>query len=183
MRKLSTPTRIALFCFAAIALFMVTTAESCDGSTSNSKQAEQAVKTRSATFDRAEKQAPVPNITTFPRRKTLVNSTLRESQEHHPWYVYVLGLNGNVVNYFVAKSIPVNDCDYLSSTEAPSDHWDGTVVLRAPSLSGIFQSSSGCNTLIFFDLTTDAEIRLSGLNTFVTDRPLRVEAEAIRVRR
>jgi len=148
----------------------------------NRQQSQDAIKQRAATYAKAVDQIPTPNITNFPRRKTLVEAVLRQSAPNHPWYVYVLGQNGNVVNYFVAKSVPVNDCDYLSNTEAPSDHWESTVVLSAPSLEGIYQSASGCETLTFFDATTNAEIQVTGMQTYIADRPLKVSAEPIKVR-
>jgi hypothetical protein len=154
----------------------------CGTKTTSEKQREQAVNQRADTFGRALGQVPTPNVTNFPRRKTLADAVVRQSLPNHPWYVYVLGQNGNIVNYFVAKSVPTNDCDYLSSTDniqqVRGDNWD----LPAPSLEGIYQSQTGCNTLTFFDLATDAEIQVSGLQTFVTDRPLKVDAEAVKVR-
>lgn len=150
------------------------------------QQSHNDVNNRYATFAKAQAQVPTPRITNFPRRQTLADATERQSLPHHPWYVYVLGLNGNIVNYFVAKSVPVNDCDYLSSTDnitngVGSNTGDNNVVIHSPSLEGIYQSSSGCDTLTFFDLTTNAEIQVSRGQTFITDRPLRVEAKPIRV--
>jgi hypothetical protein len=147
-------------------------------------QARQAAHSRADTYQKAVDQVPTPRITNFPRRKTLADSTVRQSLPNHPWYVYVLGQNGNIVNYFVAKSVPVNDCDYLSSTQDVHYPDSGTYILDAPSLEGIYQSASGCNTLTFFDLTTNAEIQVSTTNmsTYVTDRPLRVDAQPIKVR-
>jgi hypothetical protein len=55
-------------------------------------------------------------------------------------------------------------------------------VLSAPSLEGIYQSSSGCETLTFFDATTNAEIQVTGMQTYITDRPLKVDAEPIKVK-
>lgn len=154
----------------------------CFDQPQSEQQREKAVQQRANTYARAQAQVPTPNVTNFPRRQTLADAVERQSLPHHPWYVYVLGQNGNIVNYFVAKSVPVNDCDYLSATENVQNPGDnGNVILGSPSLEGIFQSSSGCDTLTFFDLTTNAEIQVSRGQTFITDRPLRVEAKPIRV--
>jgi hypothetical protein len=171
---------------AFLALFALGTT-GCMDAPQSTQQAHNDVNQRYATFSRAEAADPVPNITTFPRRQTLVEATKRQSLENHPWYVYVLGQNGNIVNYFVAKTVPVNDCDYLSSTDnitngTGSNTGDNNVVIRSPSLEGIYQSSSGCNTLTFFDLATNAEIQVSSLQTFVTDRPLKVDAQAVKIK-
>lgn len=156
------------------------------GTNAATQQVNNDVTQRFATFKKAENQVPIPNVTNFPRRKTLADALVRQTMLNHPWYVYVLGQNGNIVNYFVAKSVPVNDCDYLSSTDnitngTGSNTGDNNVVVRSPSLEGIYQSSSGCNTLTFFDLSTDAEIMVSSLQTFVTDRPLKVDAQPIKL--
>jgi hypothetical protein len=142
------------------------------------KQNQQAIKQRTQVYGQAVAQVPTPNITNFPRRKTLVDAVERQALPDHPWYVYVLGQQGNIVNYYVAKSVPVNDCDYLSSTQNVQDG----LVLDSPSLEGIYQSQTGCNTLTFFDLATDAEIQITGLSTYVTDRPLKVSAQPIKVK-
>lgn len=146
------------------------------------QQRSQAINQRVDVYAKAVKQVPTPNVTNFPRRQTLADAVVRQSLPHHPWYVYVLGQNGNIVNYYVAKSVPVNDCDYLSSTQELVDSHNATWQLDAPSLEGIYQSASGCNTMTFFDLATNAEIQLTGLQTYVTDRPLKVQAQPIRVR-
>lgn len=168
-----------LIAFVAVVLL----AAGCSDNNHQEKQRSAAVKQRSQTYDRAVAQVPTPNVTSFPRRETLVEAVKRQSLTHHPWYVYVLGLNGNIVNYFVAKSVPVNDCDYLSSTEQIIDSHGESWQIGAPSLEGIYQSSSGCDTLTFFDLGTNAEIQVSRSMTFITDRPLKVDAEAIKVRK
>jgi hypothetical protein len=154
----------------------------CGGKSKSEQQRENAVNQRYDTFQKAQSAVATPNISSFPRRQTLADAVKRQSLPNHPWYVYVLGQNGNIVNYFVAKSVPTNDCDYLSSTDniqtVRGDNWD----LPAPSLEGIYQSQTGCNTLTFFDLATDAEIQVSSLQTFVTDRPLKVDAQAVKVK-
>lgn len=151
-----------------------------NGASAN-EQRQQAIKLRANTYARAAAQIPNPIVTNFPRRQTLVDAVKRQSLPNHPWYVYILGQNGNIVNYFVAKSVPVNDCDYLAAAQQINDQYEGPVVVDSPSMEGIYQSSSGCNTLTFFDLSTGAEIQVSSTQSFVTDRPLRVEAEAIKV--
>jgi hypothetical protein len=169
---------IPLGLFVGVMVLMTT---AC-GTSQSEQQRESAVKQRISTFQKAQNQVPTPNVSNFPRRKTLADSVVRQSQPNHPWYVYVLGQNGNVVNYFVAKSVPVNDCDYLSSTQ--NVQWDdnGNIVLDSPSLEGIYQSSSGCNTLTFFDLGTNAEVQVTAIGTYITDRPLKVDAQPLKVR-
>ena len=163
-------------------LVVLAVAVAACGPTTADKQRQQASDQRVSTYNRAVAQVPNPVVTNFPRRKTLVDAVNRQSEPNHPWYVYVLGQNGNIVNYFVAKSVPVNDCDYLSSTDeivsAKGDNWQ----ISAPSLEGIYQSGSGCNTLTFFDLTTNAEVQITSMQTYISDRPLKVDAKPIKVK-
>lgn len=174
--------------FAIIALVAIgLLAAGCGGpnnATAN-KQRQQAIQQRVDEYAKATSQVPTPNVTNFPRRKTLADAVVRQSLPNHPWYVYVLGINGNIEYYFVAKSVPVNDCDYLSSTENVQEFGGdngGLAVLGSPSLEGIYQSSSGCNTLTFFDLITDAEVQVNAGQTIILDRPLKVQAQPIRVK-
>jgi ABC-type Fe3+-hydroxamate transport system substrate-binding protein len=178
---------------AALAALAVLVA-GCGGTSSNggpsaAKQAADAIKQRTQSYEKAKAQTPTPNITNFPRRKTLADAVVRQSLPNHPWYVYVLGQNGNIVNYFVAKSVPVNDCDYLSNdTEIVSagdngnDGSAGVVTIPAPDLEGIYQSGSGCNTLTFFDLGTNAEVQVTAIGSYITDRPLKVDAAPVKIR-
>lgn len=175
---------------AALAIFSAGCASgSNDGGPSAQEQRQKAIQERTRSFGKADAQVPTPNITNFPRRKTLADAVVRQSLPNHPWYVYVLGMNGNIEYYFVAKSVPVNDCDYLSATQNVvsagdngSDGSAGVVVLDSPSLEGIYQSSSGCSTLTFFDATTNAEIQLNAGQAIILDRPLKVSAQPIKVK-
>src|SRR5438067_28895 len=109
---------IVIVALAAIGLLVAGCGSgSNDGGASAQKQRQQAIQQRTRAFAKAQDQVPTPNVTSFPRRKTLADAVKRQSLPNHPWYVYVLGLNGNIEYYFVAKSVPVNDCDYLSSTQ------------------------------------------------------------------
>lgn len=160
-----------------------------DCSDNNSKAAEQraaAVAQRVNNFDVAEKVAPAPTSVNFPLRKALVEFTKRQDQLNHPWYVYILGDNGNQVGYYVAKTKPVNSCNFLSSTEDVFDKGEGSgLVLTAPSLDGIFYGGAGgaasCDAWFFFDATTDALIEIRGVKFFTADQPLRLDAKPIEV--
>ena len=136
---------------------------------------EKSVDTRIDTMDRAQKQYPLPLTANFPIREALVKYTSRQDLINHPWYVYVMGDNGNIIGYYVAKTTPINECNFLSTT-----------VNDLPSLDGIYYGGGGsqgaCDGRFFFDYTTDAMIMIRGLNYFVSDIPLLVDAEPIRVR-
>lgn len=173
---------------AVLALCSILFLAACDsGGTNNDlqKQRKASVKARSSAFDRAQAVAPLPHTSNFPLRKTLVAMTERDDLVNHPWYVYILGLNGNVIGYYVSKTDPVNACDFLSSTEVVDSGDSGKVVLTAPSLDGIYYggsgSTSGCDAWVFLDEATNALVKIRGLPFYVADQPLRLEAKAIKV--
>lgn len=169
----------------AVALALVACDEGTNGQLQD--QRKDSIKQRSQAFARAENAAPTPRTVNFPLRKALVEFTKRQDLENHPWYVYILGLNGNAVAYYVAQTVPINSCNFLSSTEAVDSSDQGKVVITAPSLDGIFYggggASAGCDSWFFFDAATDALIQIRGVNWYAADQPLRVEAKAIKVQK
>lgn len=173
----------AIGCFAVMSM----AADDCsDTPKTAEEQRRSAVDQRTGNFSRAEAIAPAPNSTNFPLRKALVEFTKRQDLLNHPWYVYILGDNGNVIGYYVAQTKPVNSCNFLSSTEDVD--WNegaGGVVLTAPSLDGIFYGGSGgaasCDAWFFFDTTTDALVEIRGVKFFTADQPLRLDAKPIEV--
>jgi hypothetical protein len=173
---------------AALFAFVALLATACSTGTNSQLQSQRkaAVKQRSQTFQKALDAVPTPKVDTFPLRQTLAEMTKREALLNHPWYVYLLGLNGNAVAYYVAKTVPINACDFLSSTEVVDSSDNGKVVLTAPSLDGIYYggagTSSGCDAWVFLDQATNALIQIRGVNFYTADKPLRVDAKPIRVR-
>lgn len=173
---------------AAIIAALTFTLVGCDTGGTNAelqKQRKASVTARADSFARAQAIAPVPKTSNFPLRKALVEFTARQDMVDHPWYVYVLAQTGNVIGYYVAKTVPVNACDFLSSTEVVDSSDSGKVVLTAPSLDGLYYggagASSGCDAWFFFDSATNALIQIRGVQFFSTDQPLRLEAKPITI--
>ena len=112
----------------------------------------------------------------------------RQSLTRHPFYIYVLVENGNVVGYFVGQTAPQNACNFLSeTTKIGTTPYNSNVYYRqAPSLDGVYYggtgSSGACDEWFFFDATSDALIKIRGLNFFTADQPLKLEADPIEVR-
>lgn len=161
----------------------------CGEQSDSQKQRNNSVKARTDTFARAEAKHPIPRTENFPLRKTLVEMTKREDLLNHPWYVYVMADTGNVIGYYVAKSAPINACNFLSSTEELADgtlpggdvDYEANFVMKAPSLDGVFYGDAVCNVFVFEDYTTNAIIKLGDIKFFVADKPLNLDAEAIKV--
>ena len=157
----------------------------CGPKPTPTQQREASVKARTEVFANAEAIAPLPQPQNFPLRQALVEFTLREDLINHPWYTYILGQNGNVVGYYVTKTVPISTCNFLSSTEVVDSTNNGKVVLTAPSLDGIYYGGAGASAncgFFFFDYATNAMISLSpGVLFFSSDQPLRLEAAPILV--
>lgn len=176
MRKL-----LVLTGLFAVALFTM----NCEDHGSVDGQRADAVRDRAHTFEQAERVVPVPKTENFPLRRALAKFTERQDLLDHPWYIYILGDNGNMIGYYVAQTVPINACNFLSSTEDIRDDDDGNLIITAPSLDGIFYGGGGasgaCDAWFFFDAATDAQIQIRGVNFFVADQPLRIEAKPITV--
>lgn len=170
-------TMIAVF----LALASAAIVKSAAFDTSPSDNRKQAVEARNAAFNRAKSLYPDPNNVNFPMRKQLVEFDQREDKLHHPWYVYILGQQGNVVGYYVAKFAPENSCNFLSSTEDVYGSNDGNLKMQSPSYDGVYYGSSACDEWFFFDAATNALIKIRGVNFFTADQPLRLQAQPIRV--
>lgn len=178
--------RIALLPLA-VAVFIFASAESCDEGNKDAEQARKdSIEHRTEVFQQAERLLPLPKPENFPLREALIKYTERQDAINHPWYIYILGMNGNPIGYFVGKTYPQNICNFLSSTEEVRVYdSDGVAVLTAPSLDGIYYGGGGakgtCDAWFFFDVTTDAMQVISGLPYFVSDAPLALNVQPIRV--
>ena len=125
-----------------------------------------------------------PEKVNFPAYAALVEYGNRTDLLNHPWYIYVLGDNGNVVGYYVATTKPINSCSFLSPSEDIDSSSNGKVIIQAPSLDGTFAGggggSSSCTAEFFFDAATGALIEINQ-KRFVSDVPLLLDAEPIEV--
>ena len=182
--------RLTILLVAVLAILLVATG--CDGGSpsTQSKQRKAAVQSRADAFARAEAKFPVPRTENFPLRDLLVEMTKREDLVNHPWYTYVIADTGQTLGYYVTKTPPINKCNFLSSTEDYqkvnlSGGADAVLPLTAPSLDGIYYGGGGasgaCNQWVMQDYSTGAMITLGDVKYFVADRPLSLDAEAIRV--
>lgn len=166
----------------------------CDDPTADTigTQAVQSSNQRAASFDRAQAKFPVPHTENFPMREALVKYTERQDLLNHPWYIYIASecfqCDGGVsYQFFVGQTYPQSTCNFLSNTEAPV-HFDnlGTYMLTAPSLDGIYyggggSQGGGCD-YFFFDAASDSmQVIQHDWKWFVSDQPLDLQAEQIKV--
>lgn len=180
MRKLSIERAVSVSLLALVVVLLGAGVAMSGGigGLNPSNNRKQAVESRNDSFNAAKALYPDPKLSNYPLRKTLIDMTQREDLLHHPWYVYVLGDNGNMLGYYVAKAVPINACDFLSSTE---DVYNGVVKMQSPSYDGIYYGNTDCNVWVFEDAATNAVIKLGGIKFYVADQPLKIEAAAIKV--
>lgn len=138
----------------------------------------QAVESRADAFNRAMRLYPDPKTSNFPLRKALVEMTTRQDKIHHPWYIYILGQNGNAIGYYVGKTVPENACNFLSSTEDVYNNSDGGALkMQSPSYDGVYYGNAACDAWFFFDTATNALIQIRGVAFFSSDQPLKLESK------
>lgn len=93
-------------------------------------------------------------------------------------YVYLIASNGQKVGYYVFEGLPVSYCASLTPPDRVDDRPGETdLVVKAPSMDGVYYSGSQCNQYFGFDATTGSYIEFSiggGINFFVTEQPLPV---------
>lgn len=152
-------------------LFIIPALTACDSSLTMQRQ--KSVELRTEMMDRAEAKIPAPQSQNFPLRQVLAEYTRREDMVNHPWYTYIMSDTGAITHYFVSTTVPVSTNAFLGSTESV---YNGSVVITAPSLDGIYYggagSSTGMNGWIFIDAATGAMGIAYGQKILTFDAPL-----------
>lgn len=136
---------------------------------------------------KAMKNVQVPEIDHFLTRKTVKKWMERMDQPNKTFYIYVLADNGSIVGYYVAQYRPISVGTYMTPTQQPynvdvSKHGHEQLG-PAPSLDGTYYGMNGGSgdQFYFFDAETDAYIELKGLNYFISDQPLALDAPRLKV--
>lgn len=93
-----------------------------------------------------------------------------------------MGDNGNTLGYYVAKAAPENACNFISSTEDIYNNDHGVVKMQSPSYDGVYYGQSQCDQWFFFDTATNALIQIRGVKFYVSDQPLKLNAQPIQVK-
>lgn len=154
---------------------------------------------RAENFKKAADLYPQPQQENFPLRQALVKYTERQDLVNHPWYIYIKNVcyqcpGGISYQYFIGQTYPLSTCDFLGSTEEvqnakiTGDNGNAlsTVVVKAPSLDGIYYGGSGAEggcDYFFFEQATDAmEVIHHDEHWFVSDKLLLLDATAVTVR-
>jgi len=168
--------------FIGILIIMVGLILACDDKNNDlTRQRNESVEQRVDTMDRAEALLPVPHTQNFPLRQLLIEYTIQSDLVNHPWYTYIMSDNGQITHYFVSTTVPVSTNAFLGSTESIYRSDDGTVILTAPSLDGIYYGGGGSisslNGWIFKDASSGAIGIVYGMKIFTSEAPLILETE------
>lgn len=142
-------------------------------------------KTQESLMKRAQAKTPVPQVSNFLTRDAVAKWMRRMDTPDKTFYVYLMGNNGQQLGYYVAQTRPISNCTLMTPPDklhywSSGNSGKATAVTQAPSLDGVY-STGGCDSYFFFDAATDAFVEINGLNFYVSDQPLAIEAEPIRV--
>lgn len=155
---------------AVTGLLLLVGLAACD---EGADQRQTAIEGRWNNMEQAVTKYPDPKQINFPIRQALVKYTQRQDAVNHPWYIYIMGMNGNYVGYFVGQTYPVNACNFLSSTQQVNTYGSsGNAVIEAPSLDGVYYGNSQCDVFFFFDSATDSMQTFKAPMFFASDMPL-----------
>jgi hypothetical protein len=122
---------------------------------------------------------PAQQMDYSPTRDGLNNWMETWGEEGKISYVYLIASNGQKVGYYVFKGLPVSYCASLTPPDRiESNGGNPDLIMKAPSMDGVYYSGSQCNQYFGYDATTGSYIEFSvgsGLNFFVTEDPLPVQ--------
>lgn len=133
---------------------------------------------RDKLMNRATTQVPVPDVHNFIARKNLAEYMRRMDNPSKVWYVYLLGDNGNIIGYHVG-TYPQSVCTFMTPPKKEQDAYNGSVVVPAPGLDGVYYGSGGCNSSFMFDESTGAMVLIGGLKFLAYDQPLDIKAQPL----
>jgi hypothetical protein len=179
-------TKIRSLALVVVAAFVLLGASECGSSGDDFGEGDDtsrqvSVEDRERTFARAEAAHPVQSqlLINFPMRGALVEFTHRQDMVNHPWYIYIMGMDGTPIGYYVGKTYPQSACNFLSPTERIIDLPDAVwMQVTAPSYDGVMYggggSSAACESMFFFDVTTNAMHTFVAPMWMASDQPLNI---------
>jgi len=171
-----------LIVFSIVSLFALV---GCKPAESNSQ--EQAEQEQENVIKSARAKIPTYQPSNFLTRQTVNKWMKRMDTPSKTFYVYLLGDNGNHIGYYVAQTRPISSCTLMTPPKrlergAGGGGYSADFVMPAPSLDGVY-GGGGCDSaFFFFDATTDAYVEIQGMDFFVSDQPLNVDAKPINIK-
>ncbi len=170
MRKLTT-----LVVLGFIALFTLGNT-SCDDQSSREQNETQ----RESNMQRANKVVPIPVVNNYAAREAVAKQVKRMDQTGKLYYIYLMSVTGTQIGYYVGNTRPVSVCATLTPVDDINYNNGNMAVTKAPGLQGTY-GGGNCSNSFFFDAATDAYIEYPTAMGIVTDQPLSIKSDAIRV--
>lgn len=135
------------------------------------------------TMERVRHQRPIPEVSYSQTYDTIIKWMERWNVQDKVSYVYLMADNGQLIGYYVAQGRPVSTCTFLTApVEIVGRHDSGKLAIPAPALDGVYYGDCGESSYYFFTADTDAFVEIGGgIKFFVTDQPLSVEVEQLRI--
>jgi len=165
------------FTLATISLVLALALAGCNEPTARDKN----VAVQHSLMATAVAKFPAPQPSNFPAREAVVKQTKRMDEAGKVFYVYLVGMNGQQIGYYVSNTRPVATCSLLTPPEDIITHSQTYFQVKAPSMGGTYSPAPSCGSVFFFDALTDAYIEISGMTYFVSDQPLSLKSEPITV--
>lgn len=163
----------------ALAALMVFSVVGCKNSADQKNAA-----ARADQYEDATAEVPVPNTDNFLTRKQVAEYMRRMDKPSKIFYTYIQGVNGNSYQYIVGTR-PISLCALMTPPDRVEDRTgDPDVVRSAPTLDGVFYGGDGsgiCNIYYAFDANSGALVMFKTQNMTVSDQPLTLEENAIRL--
>lgn len=166
--------RTLTYILAALSLLIIMGQSSCESRSRADRDRQEQI------VDRARSQNPIPDLQHSQTYDSVVKWLRRWDSPDKVSYVYILADNGQIIGYYVAQGRPVSTCTFLTNPQTEYGS-SGRVALPAPALDGTYYGNCGESSVFFFTAETDAFIEVGGLNYFVTDQPLGIEAQEFTV--
>lgn len=135
---------------------------------------------------KANNKIPTYQPNNFLTRKAVDQWMKRMDTPDKTFFIYLLGMNGNHLGYYVGQTRPISTCTLLTPPDklhySASSSGKAYAVTDAPSLDGVYGGGGCDSSFFFFDAETDAYIEIQGVNYFVSDQPLSIDADPIKVK-
>jgi len=150
---------------------------------SSSSTQEQGSREQESIMKRATNKIPTYTPSNFLTRDAVNEWMKRMDVPGKTFYIYLLGDNGTHIGYYVGKTRPVSVCTLMTPPQrlvrGDLGQYNGDFTMPAPSLDGVYGGGECSNNYFFFEASTDAYVEINGMDYFVSDQPLSVEAEPI----
>lgn len=151
-----------------------------------SSSQEKAQQEQENVIERARAKIPTYQPSNFLTRETVNKWMKRMDTPSKTFYVYLLGDNGSHIGYYVAQTRPISSCTLMTPPkrleQGDGGQYGKDFVMPAPSLDGVYGGGGCDSSYFFFDSTTDAYVEIQGMDFFVSDQPLNVDAKPINVK-